>query len=167
MSVLGRGTRRSSVLPKAKVAAALVLAAAVVVGCGEGAGVAEDATVTAYVAEPLCADAKLELGRARGRVGELRVRAICLANPRSSQKLDLATIGANSRRATEDSTSVAYLEAFDPPANRFSEPILESAEIAGIYRSSGKKAMASLLHAIEAWDSGSLRQSVRDSLSET
>jgi hypothetical protein len=156
-------------LPKAKVAAALVsaVAALAAIGCGEGAGVAEDATVTVYVAEPLCADAELELSRARGRVGELRVRAICLPNPRSPRKLNLATIGANARRATEDSTSVAFLEAFDPPANRFSEPILETAEIAGIYRSSGKKAMASLLGAIEAWGSGSLRQSVRDSLSET
>jgi hypothetical protein len=155
-------------LPKAKVAAALVLAAAagVVIGCGGGAGVAADATVTAYVAEPLCADAELELARVRGRVGELRVAAVCLPNPRSPRKLNLATLGANSRRATEDSTSVAYLEAFDPPANRFSEPILEAAEVPGIYRSSGEKAMASLLRAIEAWDSGSLRESVRDSLSE-
>jgi hypothetical protein len=159
---------KALVSPKAKVAAALVLTAAVVVvGCGEGAGVAEDATVTAYVVEPLCADAKLELGRARGRVGELRVEAVCLPNPRSPRKLDLATIGANSRRATEDSTSVAYLEAFDPPGNRFSEPILEAAEITGIYRSSGQKAMASLLRAIEAWDSGSLRASVRDNLPES
>jgi hypothetical protein len=167
LSVLGGVTGPSLVLPKAKVAAALVLAAAIaVVGCGE-AGVAEDATVTAYVAAPLCADAELELSRARGRVGELRVEAVCLPNPRRPGKLDLATIGANARRATEDSTSVAYLEAFDPPANRFSEPILESAELAGIYRSSGEKAMARLLRAIEAWDSGSLRESVRDSLPES
>jgi hypothetical protein len=147
------------------IALALAVAAVLVIGCGEGAGVADDATVTAYVAEPLCADAKRELTEARGRVGDLRVQAICLPNPRTSKKLDLAKTGANARRATEDSTSVAYLEAFDPPANRFSEPILETAEIAGVYRSSGEKAMASLLRAIEAWDSGSLRESVRDSLS--
>jgi len=119
--------------------------------------------VTAYVAEPLCSEAQRELAGARGPAGELRVRAVCLPDPRSGEKLDLATIGANARSATEDSTAIAYIEALDPPANRFSEPILETAELAGIYRSSGQKAMTQLLEAIQAWDGGSLRKSVRDS----
>jgi hypothetical protein len=135
-----------------------------VAGCGEEEGVAEGATVTAYVVEPLCVEAERELERQHGRAGELRARAVCLPNPRSSQKLDLARIGANARSATEDSTAVAYVEALDPPANRFSEPILETAEIAAIYESSGKAAMARLLRAIEASDSGSLRKSVGEAL---
>ena len=137
---------------------------AALAGCGEDEGVAEGATVTAYVVEPLCAEAERELERQRGRAGELRVRAVCLPNPRSSQRLDLAAIGANARSATEDSTAVAYLEAFDPPANRFSESILETAEIAGVYDSSGKVAMTNLLKAIEASDAGSLRRSVGEAL---
>jgi hypothetical protein len=95
------------------------------------------------------------------------VRAVCLSSSRSTKKLGLARIGANARSATEDSTAVAYLEALDPPANRFSEPILEAAGIAGIYESSGKAAMTSLLQAIESSDSGSLRRSVSEALEET
>jgi len=137
------------------------------VGCGEDEGVAEGATVTAYVVEPLCGGAERELERHGGKAGELRVQITCLPSAKSSQKLDLARMGANARQATEDSTAVAYLEASDPPANRFSEPILETAEIAGIYESSGKAAVASLLRAIEASDSGSLRRSVGEALEET
>jgi hypothetical protein len=140
---------------------------AALAGCGEDEGVAEGATVTAYVVKPLCGGAERELERQGGKAGELRVQITCLSSPRSSQKLELARIGANSRQATEDSTAVAYLEAFDPSANRFSEPILETAEIAGIYESSGKAAMASLLQAIESSDSGSLRRSVSEALEET
>lgn len=146
----------------AAVAACVLLAA--LAGCGESEGVAEGATVTAYVVEPLCAEAERELERQRGRAGGLRVQAVCLPSPRSPKKLDLSAIGANARRAAEDSTAVAYVEALDPPANRFSEPILDAAEIPGIYESSGKAAMTSLLRAIESSDSGSLRESVGESL---
>jgi len=135
-----------------------------VVGCGEDEGVAKGATVTAYVVEPLCVEAERELERQRGRAGELRVEAVCLASPRSSKKLDLAAIGSNARQATEDSTAVAYIEPADPKASRFSDPILETASIASISSSSGSKAMAQVLRAIAAADSGSLRESVSESL---
>ena len=166
MSVLGGGIRPSLVLHKTAVAA-VVLACLLLVavgGCGESEGVAEGATVTAYVVEPLCGGAQQELARHGEKADELRVRTVCLSSPRSSKKLDLARIGANSRQATEDSTAVAYLEAFDPSANRFSEPILETAGIAGVYDGSGKAAMTNLLKAIEASDSGALRESVAESL---
>ena len=164
LSVLGGGTRPSLAWHKAVVVAVVCVLLAVLAGCGESEGVAEGATVTAYVVEPLCAEAERELERQRGGAGELRVRAVCLPSPRSSQRLDLSAIGANARSATEDSTAVAYLEARDHPANRFSEPILETAEIAGIYESSGKAAMRNLLRAIESSDSGSLRESVGETL---
>ncbi len=130
-------------------------------GCGEGGGVSAGATVSAYVVAPLCGGAKRELTRAGGQAGDIRVRAVCLANARSGDRLSLAQIGANVRRATEDSTAVAYLEPPDPAAKRFSDPILESAGIPRIASNSGAAAMARLLRAIrETGGSGSLREAV-------
>ncbi len=133
-------------------------------GCGNG-GVERGATVTAYVAASLCVDAEEELARSDGKAGDFEVRAICLPSARERDKLNLSTVGANARKATEDSTTVAYLEAVEPRAARFTHPILESAEIAWISNSSGQKAMARLLAAIErSGDSGKLRESVGDEL---
>jgi len=151
---------------KVLVAGAFLLAAAVA-GCGGGEGVARDATVTAYVEAPLCIGAKQELLKQGNRAGELHVQAICLPTSRSQDKLKLSTLGANAREATEDSTTVAYLEASDPQASRFTHPILETAEIPWIAGSSGKAAMARLLRLIEASGSGSLRASIREALRET
>jgi hypothetical protein len=95
------------------------------------------------------------------------VQAACLPSARSRTKLNLATLGANARRATEDSTTVAYLEASDPAAARFTHPILETAEVPWISASSGKVAMARLLELIEASGPGSLRQSLREELHES
>jgi hypothetical protein len=166
LSVLEGGIRRSLVLRKAlaPVVCGLLMGVA---GCGGGEGVSKDATVTAYVEAPLCAGAKQELSKQGNRAGELRVQAICLPTPRSQGKLQLSTLGANAREATEDSTTVAYLEASDPRAFRFTHPILETAEIPWISGSSGKAAMARLLELIEASGSGSLRASIREALRET
>ena len=95
------------------------------------------------------------------------MQAACLPSARSHAKLNLATLGANARRATEDSTAVAYLEASDPAAARFTHPILETAEVPWISGSSGNAAMARLLELIEASGSGSLRQSLREELHES
>ena len=107
--------------------------------------------------------AKRELGDAGGRAGDVRVRVVCVAPSGRGGALDLATVGANARRATEDSTSVAYLE---PPgrATRFTTPILESANIAELEANSGEAGMAQLLTAIESADPNSLRESIRESL---
>jgi hypothetical protein len=153
-------------LRKAAAAAGCVLLLAIA-GCGGEEGASGDATVTAYVAAPLCADAKQELLKNKGRAGDLRVQAICLPSARSPNKLTLSTLGANARRATEDSTTVAYLEASDPKAARFTHPILEAAEVPWISASSGKTAMARLLQAVKTADSGSLRESVREALPKT
>lgn len=166
MSVLGGGTRPSSVLRRtiATVAAGWLLIA--IAGCGSG-GVSKDAIVTAYVEAPLCAGAKQELAKHGGRAGDLRVRAICLSGPREAKKLNLATLGANSRRATEDSTAVAYLEAPDPSASRFVHPILETAEVPWISDKSGAAAMSRLLTLIPDANSSSLRESLREELNES
>jgi hypothetical protein len=158
--------RPSAVLRKAGLAAAGVLLIGAS-GCGAGGGVSSDAVVTAYVEAPLCTAAKQELAKQGGRAGDLRVQAICLASPREAKRLSLATLGANARRATEDSTSVAYLEAPDPDASRFVHPILETAEVPWISSSSGSAAMSRLLTLIPDANSDSLRQSLREELNET
>lgn len=152
--------------PKALATAALAALLLAAVGCGESEGVAEDATVAAYMEAPLCAGAKQELVRAGSRAGSLSVRAVCLPSATEGRKLNLATLGANARRATEDSTAVAFLEAPNPRAARFTHPILETAEIPWLTASSGNAAMAELLQLIEAADSGSLRASLREALHE-
>ena len=124
------------------------------------------ATVAAYVEASLCSAAKEELVRQGGEAGDVRVRAICLPSPSEAGKLNLASDGANARMATEDSTAVAYLEASDSRASRFTHPILETAEIPWIASSSGTTAMARLLKLISKSDSGSLRTSLQDKLNE-
>lgn len=95
----------------------------------------------------------------------MRIRVTCLPRAESSQKLDLAQIGANARRATEDSSSIAYIGEPTRAASRFSEPILETAGIAQLPQTSGAAAMRQLLQAVdEAGGSGSLRESVQDEL---
>lgn len=122
------------------------------------------AIVRAYVVEPLCAEAEEQLQRGGGDAGDVRVEAVCLPRVEGGGELKLAVIGANARRATEDSTSIAYLEP-PGPGNKFAAPILETAEIAQITSSSGARAMAQLLRAIErASPSGSLRASVAEEL---
>jgi hypothetical protein len=116
-------------------------------GCGTEE-VGADAVVTAYVAAPLCAEAKRELAREGGRGGEVGVRVLCLAEPRGDGRLDLAVVGASARRATEDSTAVGFLEP-PGPANRFARPIVESAGIAYLLGDSGVEGMGRLLLAIE------------------
>jgi hypothetical protein len=120
--------------------------------------------VTAYVEAPLCAGAQRELTSSDGRAGSVRVRAACLASADDGTRLSLATVGANARRAIEDSTTVAYLEAPDPSANRFSRPIVDSASIGRLTSSSGEAAMAQLLEAVAEADPSSLRDSVREAL---
>ncbi len=165
MSVLGGRTRPSSILPKAVLVAAIGALLVAGGGCGAGEGVSAGARVAAYVEAPLCAGAERELEREGGRAGSVRVRVVCLASADDGGRQDLAAIGANARRATEDSASVGYLET--PATPSFSRPIVEAAGIAVIRGTSGATAMGRLLSAIrEADDSGSLRESVRDVLSE-
>ncbi|HEV7769498.1 MAG TPA: hypothetical protein VGO66_02440 [Solirubrobacterales bacterium] len=135
------------------------------VGCGES-GVSTGATVRVYVAPPLCAEAERELGRVDGSAGDVRVAIVCLRDAEAGERLDLAAVGANARRATEDSASIAYLEA-PGSAARFSRPILDEAGIAFVPSSSGTTAMASVLQAIEDANTSSLRDSIHSALNKT
>lgn len=131
-------------------------------GCGEG-GVGNGATVSVYVAKPLCAAAEGELEKEGKQVGEVRVRIVCLPPIQRHSRADLATAGANARRATEDSTAVAFLETAGPAA-KFTESIVEAAGIAWLETSDGSTAMHRVLHAL-ADNSSSPRSGVRESLS--
>jgi hypothetical protein len=143
-------------------ACALIALSAVFTGCGEG-GVSNGATVSVYVAKPLCASAEGELAKEGKRVGEVGIRIVCLPPVQRRGRADLATAGANARRATEDSTAVAFLEATSPAA-KFTESIVKSAGIAWLESSDGATAMHSVLHAL-ADNSNSPRSGVRESLS--
>jgi branched-chain amino acid transport system substrate-binding protein len=119
-------------------------------GCGSGSGVSDGATVSVYVSAPLCAGAKRELVRRGAEAGPARVRASCLKDAEGSGgRLDLATAGANARRATEDSSTVAFVETPGPEAS-FTRPILDEAEIALITSNSGAKAMSRILNALDS-----------------
>jgi len=77
------------------------------------------------------------------------LRVVCLPSAESSRKLDLSQIGANARRATEDSSSIAYIGERARAASRFSAPILNAAEIQQYAGISGSVAMNELLGALE------------------
>lgn len=139
---------------------ALIAPSALVIGCGEG-GVGSGATVSVYVARPLCSAAEGELANEGKRVGDVKVRIVCLPPVQRRGRADLATAGANARRATEDSTDVAFLEATGPAAD-FTESIVEAADIAWLESSDGATAMHQVLEALEERGSSSPRQAVLD-----
>jgi hypothetical protein len=148
----------------AAVAVLAVLAATAAAGCGESERVAAGATVHVYVAAELCPGAEAALGGQQGRAGEVEVRVVCLSPVASGRRLDLATAGANARRASEDSTAVAFVEAKGKPAE-FARPIVEEAGLAFVEASSGEAAMKQVLRAIaDAGTAGSPRGKVRDAL---
>jgi hypothetical protein len=123
----------------------LLVVAGVGAGCGESSGVASGATVTVYVAAALCSEAEKELQSHGPEVGDVHVRAICLPGSEKGGKLDLATIGANARRATEDSSSIAYIGEPTRAASKFAATILEEAQIPQYAAIPGAKAMRQVL----------------------
>jgi hypothetical protein len=120
--------------------------------------------VRVYVAAPLCGGAKAELGSHGASAGSFKVAVRCLApDERSGGGVDLATNGSNSRRATEDTTAVATLEA-PGPGNKFARTILESAGIPLVISSSGQKGMEGIVTAVESAGSSEVRDKVREAL---
>jgi hypothetical protein len=90
----------------------------------------------------------------------------CLGQAGSGGEIDLAAIGANARRATEDSSTVGYIGEATAGGTKFSSPILESAGIAQLSGMSGQAAMKRLLAAIEAaGGAGNLREVVDEKIS--
>ena len=117
--------------------------------------------MTVYAARATCNQAQRVLENAGGRAGSVRVQVKCVPSTEKAGRFDLAQIGANARRATQDSTTVGYIGESDPHATRFSEPILEAAGIAQL----PNDAMPKLLTAIAAApDGGGLREFVYQQL---
>jgi hypothetical protein len=140
---------------------AAVLLGLGVAGCGgsDAAG----ATVSVYVAAQLCPGAKAELASHGATAGHYRIAARCLASSERTGGVDLATVGANSRRATEDTSAVVTLESRGP-ANKFARPILESAGIPLVTSSSARNGMSRIIKAVEGASSSSVRDDVREAL---
>jgi hypothetical protein len=140
-------------------------------GCGEE-GAEEGATVRVYVSAPLrgteaeagrrlCAGAREQAEQGRGNQG-LEVRVVCLEAAGDGGRWTLAQVGANARRATEDSTTVAYVGEPDPVARKQSRPIVEAAEIAELGGLSGREAVAKVVRAMEEGDASQPRDAVFD-----
>jgi branched-chain amino acid transport system substrate-binding protein len=118
----------------------LVAASAPVAGCSSGSDDVEGPTrLTVYVSVPLrgptgadgsdAADgARLALADAGGRVGDAEVRAVVLDDT-AGGAWSAARAAANARRATEDSTSIAYLGDFESGATRASLPVTNNAQL--------------------------------------
>jgi hypothetical protein len=144
----------------AKAAAVALLALAFMVsGCG-GNGVDADATVSVYATAPLCAEAQREASQRSDEGVAPKVRVVCLTSVESGAGADLSRAGANARRATEDSTSVAFLEA-PGPAAEFTQSIVEAADVAWVETTSGSSAMRRVVDALQE-EGSTPRQAVLD-----
>ena len=152
----------------------LLVVAGVSAGCGEDEGAAEDAVVTVYVSAPLrgdeagagrrlCDEAREQAAQGSGRE-EMEVRVVCLDASGPGGDWTLAKVGGNARRATEDSTTVAYVGEPDRRARRQSQPILEAAGIATTGGLSGREAIAEVSAALRESDSNDPRQAVYDAV---
>lgn len=154
-------------------AIAALAAAGLTTGCGEG-GAEEGARLNVYVSAPLdgaeaevgqqiCGEAR-QAARRAGEPGGFELGVVCLDAAGSEGRWTLAQVGANARRATEDSTAVAYLAEPERAARRQSLPIVEAAGIAELGGLSGKEAVAKVATAIEESDSDDPRQAVFDAV---
>ena len=98
--------------------------------------------------------------RGRGEVEDLKLEVVCLDAAGEGGRWTLAQVGANARRATEDSTTVAYVGEPDPRARKQSRPIVAAAEIAEIGGVSGEEAVAEVVAAIREGDADQPRDAV-------
>src|SRR3954447_9175768 len=120
-----------------RLALAALLLALPIAGCGI-AGVAKiEAPVTVYVSLPLtgpraadgrdAADgARLALEQAQGKAGSIQARAQFLDDAKG-RNWDPVAVGANARRAVQDSSAAAYIGELDSEPTRASVPITNDA----------------------------------------
>lgn len=147
------------------------LLVALLTGCGEE-GAAAGATVRVYVSAPLrgpeaeagrrlCDEAREQVGQGEGGEGH-EVRVVCLDASGKGGTWTLARVGANARRATEDSATVVYVGEPDPAARKQSRPIVEAAGVAELGGLSGREAVAKVVKAMEEGDASQPRDAVFD-----
>jgi branched-chain amino acid transport system substrate-binding protein len=122
-------------VPRLALAALLLVLA--VAGCGVAGSAKIEAPVHVYVSLPLtgprgadgndAADgARLALEQAGGRAGSIEVTAQYLDDAKG-KAWDPVAVGANARRAIQDSAAAAYIGELDSAATRASMPITNNA----------------------------------------
>jgi hypothetical protein len=143
-------------------------------GCGEE-GAAGGATVTVYVSAPmrgeeagagkrLCSEARGQVEQGRRGEDDLKLEVVCLDAAGEGGRWTLARVGANARRATEDSTAIAYIGEPDSQARRQSKAIVAAAGIAQIGGRPGREAVARVQEALRESDSDDPRDAVFSAL---
>ncbi len=154
---------------------ALVLLVAGVAGCGEDEGVADGGKVRAYVEGSACGKGTYVALVQNAGGDAVGVEFVCLPAARGPElgqgvgggrQIDLATAGANARRASEDSATIAYIAPADPGVGRFTHPILEAAGIGWITAETRRDAMRQISKLVLEADLSSLRADVREGLGQ-
>jgi branched-chain amino acid transport system substrate-binding protein len=133
--------------PIARPAIVVLLLALFLAGCGFSGSASIDAPVTVYVSLPLtgprgddgrdAADGvRLALEQAQGKAGSIVVQAQYLDDARG-RAWDPVAVGANSRKAVQDSSAAAYIGELDSEPTRASVPITNDAGIAQVSPGAG------------------------------
>lgn len=144
-------------------------------GCG-GGGVEQGAVLSVYVGVPLggaragqgrafCLAARRQLALSGERAASFRLRVHCLDDSGSSGRWSLAAVGANARRAVEDSGTIAYVAEQGSLAARFSRPIVETAGIPQVDAGSAEIALKRIVRAIRLAGTPESSVELRDSVS--
>jgi hypothetical protein len=152
---------------------ACALGAVLLAGCGEE-GASEGAMLTVYVSAPLrggeaeqgrrlCAEARAAAAGLK-TAGDHALRVVCLDASGADGGWTLAKVGGNARRATKDSTTVAYVGEPTRAARKQSQPIVEAAEIATMGSRNGKEAVETIVTALEEGEDDDPRRAVLDTV---
>jgi branched-chain amino acid transport system substrate-binding protein len=130
-----------------RLALAALLAVVALAGCGIAGTPKIEAPVTVYVSLPLtgprgadgrdAADgARLALEQAQGKAGSIQVRAVYLDDAKG-KIWDPVAVGANARRAIQDSSAAAYIGELDSEPTRASVPITNNAGLVQVSPGAG------------------------------
>lgn len=128
-------------------ALAVLLLSLIVAGCGIAGTAKIEAPVSVYVSLPLtgprgadgrdAADgARLALEQAQGKAGSIQVRATFLDDAKG-RAWDPVAVGANARRAVQDSAAAAYIGELDSEPTRASMPITNDAGLVQVSPGAG------------------------------
>lgn len=130
-----------------RLALAVLVLALAVAGCGIAGTPKVEAPVTVYVSLPMtgphggegrdAADGvRLALEGAQGKAGSIQVRAVYLDDARG-KVWDSVAVGANARRAVQDSSAAAYIGELDSEPTRASVPITNNAGLVQVSPGAG------------------------------